>query len=43
MGMQSSFAAGAGEREIELTEAFTEADFDHFPRPGLCRICPLSS
>lgn len=28
------FCCRRGEREIELTEAFTEADFSHFPRAG---------
>jgi 2,3-bisphosphoglycerate-independent phosphoglycerate mutase len=27
------FCCRRGEREIELTEAFTQADFPHFPRP----------
>ncbi len=27
------FCCRRGEREVELTEAFTEADFPHFPRP----------
>ena len=29
------FCCRRGEREIELTEAFTEPAFDRFPRPGL--------
>jgi len=29
------FCCRRGEREIELTEAFTDPDFDHFPRPDL--------
>jgi 2,3-bisphosphoglycerate-independent phosphoglycerate mutase len=29
------FCCRRGEREIELTEAFTEADFKHFPRPDM--------
>ena len=29
------FCCRRGEREIELTEAFTEQGFDHFPRPDL--------
>ena len=29
------FCCRRGEREIELTEAFTEPGFDHFPRPDL--------
>ncbi len=29
------FCCRRGEREIELTEAFTEAGFTHFPRPDL--------
>ena len=29
------FCCRRGEREIELTEAFTEPDFTHFPRPDL--------
>jgi len=29
------FCCRRGEREIELTEAFTEAGFDRFPRPAL--------
>jgi 2,3-bisphosphoglycerate-independent phosphoglycerate mutase len=28
------FCCRRGEREVELTEAFTEEDFAHFPRPG---------
>lgn len=28
------FCCRRGEREIELTEAFTQPDFAHFPRPG---------
>lgn len=28
------FCCRRGEREIELTEAFTEVDFQHFPRPA---------
>lgn len=28
------FCLRRGEREVELTEAFTQADFPHFPRPG---------
>ena len=27
------FCCRRGEREIQLTEAFTEAGYDHFPRP----------
>ena len=27
------FCCRRGEREVQLTEAFTEPDFDHFPRP----------
>lgn len=29
------FCCRRGEREIELTEAFTQREFDHFPRPDL--------
>ncbi len=29
------FCCRRGEREVELTEAFTEPDFSHFPRPPL--------
>ena len=29
------FCCRRGEREIELTEAFTESGFDHFPRPDM--------
>jgi 2,3-bisphosphoglycerate-independent phosphoglycerate mutase len=29
------FCCRRGEREVELTEAFTESSFDHFPRPDL--------
>ena len=29
------FCCRRGEREVELTEAFTEAGFSHFPRPDL--------
>jgi 2,3-bisphosphoglycerate-independent phosphoglycerate mutase len=29
------FCCRRGEREVELTEAFTECGFDHFPRPDL--------
>ena len=29
------FCCRRGEREVELTEAFTEPGFDHFPRPDL--------
>ncbi len=29
------FCCRRGEREIELTEAFTQPDFSHFPRPAL--------
>ena len=29
------FCCRRGEREIELTEAFTESGFDRFPRPDL--------
>lgn len=29
------FCCRRGEREIELTEAFTEKDFAHFPRPNI--------
>ncbi len=28
------FCCRRGERQIQLTEAFTEQDFDHFPRPA---------
>lgn len=28
------FCCRRGEREVELTEAFTQADFPHFPRPN---------
>ena len=29
------FCCRRGEREIQLTEAFTDPDFDHFPRPDM--------
>lgn len=29
------FCCRRGEREIELTEAFTQSDFNHFPRPDM--------
>jgi 2,3-bisphosphoglycerate-independent phosphoglycerate mutase len=32
------FCCRRGEREIELTEAFTQPDFPHFPRPDLNRL-----
>ncbi len=32
------FCCRRGEREIELTEAFTEPGFDHFPRPDLSQL-----
>jgi 2,3-bisphosphoglycerate-independent phosphoglycerate mutase len=32
------FCCRRGEREIELTEAFTEAGFDHFPRPDMSHL-----
>lgn len=32
------FCCRRGEREIQLTEAFTAAQFDHFPRPGFRQL-----
>lgn len=34
-GDQVIFCCRRGEREVELTEAFTEKDFPHFPRPAM--------
>ena len=33
------FCCRRGEREIELTEAFTEKDFSHFPRQDFQNLC----
>ena len=33
MAMRSYFAAGAASVKIQLTEAFTDPNFEHFPRP----------
>lgn len=32
------FCCRRGEREIQLTDAFTNPDFDHFPRPDLSHL-----